>query len=194
MDNERRIRLASSSPRRKELLENIGLRFEVDGSGFNEEICREPDSHKLAIELSLRKVTAIAGKYQDAVIIGADTFGVLDGQIIGKPRSLVEARTMLARLSGRHHFVITGFTVTDTATAKTLSAAVETKVYIKKLTSAEIDAYVKTREPLDKAGAYAIQGLGALIVEKIEGDYFNVVGLPIYALANTLREFGIRLF
>ena len=135
----------------------------------------------------------MASGYPDAIIIAADTFGVIDGRIIGKPHSESEARAMLAALSDKSHTVITGFTVLDTLTCKAVSRSVETTVHMKRITKSEIEAYVKTGEPMDKAGAYAIQGLGALFVEKIEGDYFNVIGLPLYALAEVLKEFGVKV-
>ena len=130
---------------------------------------------------------------REAIIIAADTIGVIRGKIIGKPHTPDEAGRMLRSLSGKSHRVITGFTIVDTGTGKTLSESVETRVWVGKLTPEEIDAYVKTGEPLDKAGAYAIQGLGAVIVEKIEGDYFNVIGLPLNALTESLKEFGIAI-
>ena len=113
--------------------------------------------------------------------------------MMGKPRDEDEARDMLKRLSGRRHRVVTGFTILDTETGKTVSKAVETKVYFRKLGKEEIGAYVQTGEPMDKAGAYAIQGLGAQLVEKIEGDYYNVIGLPLGALALELNRFGVNL-
>ncbi len=187
------IILASGSPRRKALLEQIGLRFEVDTSVTEETGIGESDPHRLAVAISRKKAESVAHRYADAVIIAADTFGVLDGCIIGKPHSPEEARAMLAGLSGRAHSVITGFTVLDSRTHKAVSRSVETIVSMKRSTGAEIAAYVRTGEPLDKAGAYAIQGLGALFVEKIEGDFFNVVGLPLFALSETLKEFGITV-
>ena len=193
MNNKRRIILASASPRRKELLENIGLSFEVDSGNCRENLSSDLEPQELAMQISLEKARSVAGKYPDAVIIGADTFGVLNGRIIGKPGTAEEAVAMLKSISGKGHLVITGYSIIDTACGKIVSGTVETKVYIKELTPEEIDAYVKTGEPLDKAGAYAIQGLGALFVEKIEGDYFNVVGLPVYALMDALKEFGIRV-
>ncbi len=112
---------------------------------------------------------------------------------MGKPHTERNARKMLAAISGKSHSVITGFSIIDTDKNKILSQSVETKVYIRKITSAEIDAYVKSGEPLDKAGAYAIQGSGAVFVERIEGDYFNVIGLPLSALTEALKEFGIDI-
>jgi septum formation protein len=159
--------LASASPRRRELLENIGLKFSVDPAGIVEIQSHRYKPAGLAKALSLR--------------------------ILGKPSDAGHARKMLAGLSGRCHSVITGFTVIDTATGRAVTRAVETKVYFRKLSRAEIAAYVSTGEPIDKAGAYAIQGLGALLVERIEGDYYNVIGLPLCALAGVLRRFGVTL-
>ena len=189
----KRIILASASPRRKELLEKIGLRFEVDASDIEENLQSDITPQELAKKLSAAKAQAVVKKYAEAIIIAADTVGVFKGKIIGKPHTPPEAKKMLRMLNGKSHLVITGFTITDTETGKSISESVETKVYFRQLTEAEIDAYVKTGEPLDKAGGYAIQGLGALIVNKIEGDYYNVIGLPLGALIKSLKKFGVRL-
>jgi len=189
----RRIVLASASPRRKELLDRIGLKFEVAESAFREELTSELEPGALVQKLSLEKASLVAKQYDDAIVIAADTIGVLDGNIIGKPHNERTAKQMLRMLSGKCHLVITGFTIIDTRSQKTLSRFVETKVYFRDLTDGEIDAYVRTGEPLDKAGAYAIQGLGALLVEKIEGDYYNVIGLPLNTLMESLKKFGVRL-
>ena len=132
-------------------------------------------------------------KYKNHIIIAADTFIVSGESLMGKPDSAAEARKMLRGISGKILYVITGFTVTDTESGKTLSKSVRTKVYIKTLTETEINNYVRTKEPLGKAGAFAIQGIGALIVKKIEGDFFNVMGLPLNALAGSLKKFGIHV-
>ena len=187
------IILASASPRRKELLEQIGLKFEVEPSNYEENLNSELEPRELAKSLSLKKAELVARNRKDALVIAADTFVVLEGKILGKPQTETIARKMLEAISGKQHSVITGFTIIDTGSHKALSRSVATKVYIRKLTSNEIDAYVKSKEPLDKAGAYAIQGLGSVIVEKIEGDYFNVVGLPLSALSESLKEFGIHV-
>jgi septum formation protein len=189
----RKIVLASASPRRKELLQKIGLKFEVDASNCAEEIDPTLKPDEIVRRISIEKARAVASRHKDALIIAADTIGVLSKKLLGKPHTAGEARKMLAQIRGKSHEVITGFTVLDTATNKIISGTVSTKVYIKKLTQQEIDAYVQTGEPLDKAGAYGIQGLGAVIVEKIEGDYYNVVGLPLSALAEVLKEFGINV-
>jgi septum formation protein len=189
----KKIILASSSPRRKALLKQLGLKFTVDASVQEDVEFTGQKPHEIAREISLKKAQSVANNYPDAIIIAADTFGVIDGNIIGKPHSANQAQAMLTLLSGKSHTVITGLTVLDTATHKTISRSVETTVYMKPLTKAEIESYVKTGEPLDKAGAYAIQGLGASIVEKIEGDYFNVIGLPLCILGEVLKEFAIQI-
>jgi len=189
----KKIILASASPRRRELLEQIGLQFRVEPSNFEERGGPTSEPHELARALSLQKARAVAGKHRDAIIIAADTFVVFQGRILGKPHTEAEARRMLRTLSGCGHSVITAFTVMDAESGKTVTRSVGTKVQMKKLTDIEIDSYVRSGEPLGKAGGYAIQGMGAVIVERIEGDYFNVVGLPLSALAQALREFGIRV-
>jgi septum formation protein len=188
----KRIFLASASPRRKELLEQIGLRFEVEPSNYDEEIASASEPHETARKLSLGKARAAERKHRNALIIAADTFVVFGDRVLGKPRTDSEARKMLRALNGQAHSVITGFTILDTETGKVLSRSVETRVHMRKLTLKEIDSYVRSKEPLGKAGGYAIQGLGAVLVERIEGDYSNVVGLPLSALAESLREFGVH--
>jgi septum formation protein len=189
----KRIILASASPRRKELLEKIGLKFEVEPSDYAEDMRSELSPDELARSISLEKAKVVAGKHKNAIVIAADTFIVSRGKILGKPNTPAEARKMLMTLKGRSHSVITGFTILDTDKNKVLTKSVETIIHIKNLTSQEVDAYVKSKEPLDKAGAYAIQGLGSVIVERIEGDYFNVIGLPLSVLAEGLKEFGIHI-
>jgi septum formation protein len=187
------IILASASPRREELLKIIGLKFKVEPSNCQENLSLDLEPQELAKSLSLEKAKLVAQNHKNALVIAADTFIVFKDKILGKPNTETEAREMLVTLNGKRHLVITGFTIIDTDTSRAVSRAVETKVYLKKLSTTEIDAYVNTKEPLDKAGAYAIQGLGSVIVEKIEGDYFNVIGLPLSALAESLKEFGIQV-
>ena len=189
----KRVVLASASPRRKELLEQIGLQFEVAPSNHDEEITSASEPHETARKLSLGKARSAARKHRNALIIAADTFVVFGDRILGKPHANAEAREMLRALNGQAHSVITGFTILDAETGKVLSRSVATRVHMRKLTLKEIDSYVRSKEPLGKAGGYAIQGLGAVLVEKIEGDYSNVVGLPLSALAEGLKEFGIKV-
>ena len=187
------IILASASPRRKELLEQINLKFKVEPSDYDEHINTDLEPHDMAQSLSLGKARTVARNHDNALIIAADTFIVFEGNLFGKPHTKAEAKGMLEMINGGVHSVITGFTIIDSENSKTLTTSVETKVYLKKLTKEEIDAYVESGEPLDKAGAYAIQGLGAVIVKNIDGDYSNVVGLPLSALAESLKEFGVHI-
>lgn len=192
-NNVKAIILASASPRRKELLERIGLKFEVEPSNYEENIGSELGPHELAKSLSLKKAKIVAQNHKNTLVIAADTFIVFESRILGKPRTETEAKEMLETMNGKPHSVITGFTIIDTDSNKALSRSVETKVHLRKLSSNEMDAYVRSKEPLDKAGGYAIQGLGSVIVEKIEGDYFNVIGLPLSALTESLKEFGVHI-
>ena len=175
------------------MLEKIGLKFEVEPSNYEEDMGSGLSPKRLAESISLGKAKAVARKHRNAIVIAADTFIALEGKIMGKPNTEAEARRMLTTLRGKSHSVITGFTIMDTEKNKALTRSVETIIHIKDLTPEEIDAYVRSKEPLDKAGAYAIQGLGSVIVERIEGDYFNVIGLPLSALAECLKEFGVHI-
>ncbi len=190
----KKLILASASPRRKELLQQLGLKFDVAPSDYAEDMTKKLPPRKLAAFLSRGKAEAVAKNYQNAVVIAADTFVVLKNELLGKPRTPKEAQAMLRKISGKTLAVITGFTIVDTDTRKKVSRSVEAKIRIKKLAPDEIAAYVKTGEPLDKAGAFAVQGRGAAIVERIEGDFFAVVGLPLFDLAEALKKFGIAVF
>ncbi|HKN18986.1 MAG TPA: Maf family protein [Dissulfurispiraceae bacterium] len=193
MHRTRQIILASASQRRRDLLRLTGLPFKVDPVNCEENVNIRVTPRRLSRVLSEKKARIAAGKYRDAIIIAADTFIVFRNKIMGKPHTPVRAREMLGALSGRVHKVITGFTIIDTRTGKRISRSVETKVYFDKLTMKEINAYVRSGEPLDKAGAYAIQGLGSIFVRRIEGDYFNVIGLPLSALKSCLKQIGISI-
>lgn len=188
----KKIILASSSPRRKKLLEKIGLKFKIVPSSLNEEVEQNLTPAKLVKSLSLQKAKDIAKREKNAIIIAADTMVFLGDEIIGKPKNKTHARQILKSLSGKFHFIITGFTIINSADNKTITRSVKTTVYMKKMTNQEIDDYIKTEEPLDKAGAYGIQGLGGKFIAKIKGDYFNVVGLPLPALIKSLKKFGIH--
>lgn len=189
-----KIVLASKSPRRKELLSNLGLDFEIVESNF-EEYSTEMEPYKYVMDLSFNKSMNVARHLkEDAVVIGADTVVVFDGTILGKPKDRNEAYNMLKSLSGKFHTVYTGVTIVRTTDMKYIKDFEVTKVWIKKLEDDLILRYINKGECDDKAGAYAIQGFGALIVEKIEGDYFNVVGLPLSKLSDILKnEFDINL-
>ncbi|UZQ83844.1 nucleoside triphosphate pyrophosphatase [Thermoanaerobacter sp. RKWS2] len=189
-----KIVLASKSPRRRELLSNLGLDFEVIESNV-EEFSNEKHPSRYVMDLSFNKAMLVAKKLkEEAIVIGADTIVVIGDKVLGKPKDRDEAYIMLKSLQGRVHTVYTGITIVRTEDFKYVSDFEETKVWIKKLQDEEIFNYIDTGECYDKAGAYAIQGFGALIVEKIVGDYFNVVGLPISKLFDILkREFDVRL-
>lgn len=189
-----KIILASTSPRRRDLLNKIGLRFSIAHNNYKEVIPKNVTPQKAAMLISQGKAKAVAEKYPNAVIIAADTIVVLGTIILGKPHTVSKAKKMLRILSGRSHNVITGFTILDTRTNKMISQSVATKIYFRKLKPKDIAFYVKNENTLDKAGAYAIQGLGYLLIRKIEGDYFNVIGLPFQALIKTLKKFGIVVY
>lgn len=187
------IILASASPRRKDLLEKIGLKFKIVKSDCKETIDMNLNPHSLAQKLSLEKARIVAKKYKSAIIIAADTLVILDNRIIGKPKDKKDARETLKLLSNRVHSIITGFTIIDSSSGKSVSKSEETKVFMKKITDREIDSYIKTGEPFGKAGSYAIQEKGSMFIEKIEGDFFNAVGLPIYSLIKALKNFGVSV-
>ncbi len=187
------IILASNSPRRRELLEQIGLPFVADPADVDERLLPGEKAEPYAVRVALDKARVAAGRAGTGVVIAADTIVVLGDDILGKPADSRDAERMLALLSGNRHRVISGLAVMDAETKRTLTGAAVTSVWFRDLHAEEILAYVSTGEPLDKAGAYGIQGKGALLVTRIEGCYFNVVGLPLSLLGSMLREFGISL-
>lgn len=185
-----RVILASQSPRRTELLRVIGLAHEVRPADIDETQLPDEDPVPHAERLARGKALRLAAEFPGAVVIGADTIVVLDGQILGKPADAEEARRTLTRLSGRTHSVHTAIAV---ARGNALASAVESvEVTFLPLAEGEIEAYVATGEPADKAGAYGIQGHGAALVERIHGDYFAVMGLPLSRLVRLLREVGVN--
>ncbi|MDB5259744.1 MAG: maf [Candidatus Taylorbacteria bacterium] len=192
--NSRKIILASASPRRKELLAKTGLQFEVIPGAYEEDMTLAMRPHELAEYLSHGKALSVAALHADAIVIGADTFIVLDDELLGKPKTADEAKATLRKLSGRSHSVLTGVSIIDSKSKKKMSWVSETKVHFRDLADDEIEKYVATGEPMDKAGAYAIQGGAAAFVEKIEGDYYCVMGLPLDELCKALtEEFGVLI-
>ena len=185
-----KIVLASQSPRRRQLLGQMGLEFTTQSPEMDESAFHGRDARDLVETLSREKARWVARQQTpDTLVIGADTVVVLDGAILGKPRDWAEAEAMLAALSGRDHQVFTGVTLCQGD--RILTQAEETQVTFRPLTGQEIRQYVSTGEPMDKAGAYGIQGLGGLLVEGIRGDYHNVMGLPICRLGRMLLNFGV---
>ncbi len=185
---KRKLILASASPRRQALLKNLGLDFQVCPAGIDESVFPGEDAAAYPLRIAMKKALAVAADKEDAIVLAADTAVIVDDDILGKPKSTEEAKTMLQRLSGREHIVVTGIGLVDTAGGRTLSCAEQTIVYFHSLKEAEIDAYLASGEPMDKAGAYGIQGLGALLIRKVDGDYFNVMGLPLSKLYRLLQN------
>jgi septum formation protein len=188
--------LASASPRRARLLRQIGLDFQVMASRISEEFLPTTSRPEMIVmDLAAAKVREVAlAVAVDAVIIGADTIVFLENRVLGKPTSEIEAVTMLKQLSGKTHQVFTGLAVYDCAAGRLARDFAMTEVTFRPLDVGEIVAYARTKEPFDKAGAYGIQGRGAVFVTKINGCYFNVVGLPLSKLALILNEFGFTVW
>jgi len=185
-----RVVLASASPRRRQLLELIGIEHEVLPSNIDETLRPRETPRRHAERLAREKASAIATREPGKITVAADTIVVINRKVLGKPRDEDDARRMLAMLSGREHTVITAVAV---ARGRKLRSAVEeVKVKFRRLREDEIDAYIATGEPMDKAGAYGIQGFGATIVECVNGDYFAVMGLPLARLVTLLRDLGVR--
>lgn len=183
-----RLILASQSPRRRELLERLGLSFEVKAADVDETMDSGKNPAEEVARLSRMKAAAVdAGR--EEVVIAADTVVVLGGMVLGKPKDKPDAVRMLRALSGREHQVMSGLTVRRGD--RIWSETVVTKVRFRELDEAEIAAYVESGEPLDKAGAYGIQGLAAIFVERLDGDYYNVMGLPLCPLVGLLRRAGV---
>jgi septum formation protein len=186
------IYLASKSPRRREILSTLKLPFECISSPYEE---KESDGDGLSPEdfasrLACLKAIAAAKSYSSGLIVGADTIVVQESAILGKPKDRADAKRILQSLSGRRHKVITGLAIVDAATQKSISHNEITYVYFKKLSEEDIELYLNTDEPYDKAGAYGIQGHAGLFVERVDGCYFNVVGFPVAAFAKLLGFMG----
>lgn len=186
-----RLILASNSPRRRYLLRQAGIEFDVIPSHFDESRIVFNDPFQYVRTLSQAKAGEIAAQHPDCWIIGADTIVVIRGKVLGKPKDRPAARAMLEQLSGQTHQVYTGFTICCDGLHKRLTDVVITDVTFKKLTTDEIKWYIHTGEPFDKAGAYAIQGLGTFLVERINGSYTNVVGLPVCEVIGHLIKEGV---
>jgi septum formation protein len=182
------IILASSSPRRRYLLRLVRLKHVVVHPRVKEDDHVDSDPVRHVLQLSKLKARSVKEDFSRGYILGADTIVVLDGTILGKPVDRADARSMLGRLCGRFHEVYTGLTLVDAASGKELQGYERTRVKIRKMSGPEIDAYIETGEPMDKAGSYGIQGYGAAIVERVEGCYFNVVGLPVVRLLSLIRD------
>ena len=191
----RKIILASGSPRRKELLQMlIGDNFEIKTSDYEEDNTLDLSPKDLVLHHSLEKGRDVAKQLTEGIVISADTIVVFDDKVLGKPHTEEKAREMLNQINDKIVEVITGFAVIDIENNKELQDFELTKVQMKQMSEKEIGEYIKSGEPLDKAGAFGIQGKAAVLVEKIDGDYFNVVGLPLFKLNNFLQKIGISIF
>jgi septum formation protein len=185
--------LASASPRRARLLRQVGIPFRAVPAAVDESAGRpDPDPAELVVRLALAKARWVAARLGEGLVLGADTVVAHRGEILVKPRGPAEAREMLLRLSGGAHSVFTGLALVDAATGRCETGCAETRVWMRALETELIDAYVATDEPVDKAGAYGIQGKAAFFVEKIEGCYSNVVGLPLSQLYLLLARMGLK--
>lgn len=189
-----KIILASTSPRREELLNKLGLDFTIVPSKIDEDKYSGLPPVKIVKELARVKAEEVAELVEDTVVIAADTIVVHNDIVMGKPANREEAIEMLSILQGREHSVLTGIAVYDTNTDQILVDYDRTEVYMRKITNEEIASYVNTGEPMDKAGAYGIQGLGGVLVERINGSYFTVMGLPLHKLTLMLKEFNINIW
>lgn len=191
-----KIILASGSPRRREIMQQVGIEFDIETSE-EEELYHSTEPEEIVKELALMKAQAVAGHHEKRgiTVIGADTVVVYDGKILGKPKDEDDAYRMIEMLQGEYHQVYTGVAILDYDTGgkeQIISHAEETKVYVVSMEPEEIRTYIATKEPMDKAGAYGIQGYFAAYIGRIEGDYYNVVGLPIAYVSGELKKIRER--
>lgn len=186
--------LASNSPRRFALLKQLHLEFSVVPAEIREEIQRDESPKDYVLRIALAKAEQVSDRYPECTVIGADTIVVIGNKILGKPEDKARAKEMLRELEGKEHDVITGISVMNRSKNIVLGRTVKTRVKMKALSEEEIDAYILTNEPLDKAGGYGIQEMGAVFIEEIKGSYTNVVGLPLHTLYELLNEAGIDIW
>ncbi|WEG12301.1 Maf family protein [Pullulanibacillus sp. KACC 23026] len=197
MNTTHTLYLASTSPRRRELIQKLGLPVKIVNNNAEEVIDPSWSPTEAVEQLSMIKAHAAyrnmkaTGDLLSGILISADTVVVLEGEILGKPSDAEQAKQMLSSLQGRSHHVLTGFTLIHLQSGETVTSHEQTTVWMKPLQPEQIARYSATGEPMDKAGSYGIQDLGATFIERIEGDYFNVVGLPLSQLADTLGQFGV---
>lgn len=184
--------LASKSPRRKEILENLGFNIVIKTKEIDE-ISDKVGLDEQIKDISYKKAIEIAKENPNEYVVSADTLVEVDGEVLGKPKNEDEAKEMLKKLSGRCHQVLTGYTIINLSKGINKSELVKSKVYFKNLSETEIEWYIQSREPLDKAGAYGIQGLGSIFVDKIDGDFFSIMGFPINSFIKTLSILGIDI-
>ena len=185
----KKIILASQSPRRKELLEKCGYPFEIDVADIDESISNTKDLNEEIRQLSIRKAKAVLERHEDCIVIGSDTIVVIDHEVLGKPHTKEEAKEMLEKLSGKTHQVITGIAIISNQ--RTYSNTSTSYVTFEVLSKEEIDKYVATNEPMDKAGAYAIQGIASRYIKSINGDYYSIMGFPVSMVYEELKNIDL---
>jgi septum formation protein len=189
----KRLILASESPRRRELLGGLGLAFETVVSGIDETPLDGESPVEHAMRLAREKALAVSRNRPGALVIGADTVVIINGEVLGKPEDASHARQMLTKLSGRKHRVITGFALVEDSIVL-VNESVSSHVLFMEIPPDELEWYLRTKEPYDKAGAYAVQGIGALFIREIEGSFTNVIGLPLAELVEALKRIGAFRF
>ena len=191
----RDIILASTSPRRKDIFSKLRIPFTIIESRYEEDMTLPMSPTNLVEHLSARKARSVAQNHSNlnALIIGADTVVVFENHVLGKPKTEERAREMLSMLRGKENDIVTGVTLLDSHDQHELSFHETTKVFMKQISDETITAYIKTGEPLDKAGAYALQELGAVLIDRVEGDFFNAMGLPLARLSEELQRFGVYI-
>lgn len=189
----RKIILASGSENKKKLIESIGLNFLIEKSEYEEDMSEKLPAIKLAKKLALGKAQNVAKRHKNAIIIGADTFGIINNKFIGQAKTPKEAKKILKLLSGRKHKIITGIAIIDTQKNRIICDHDISQVWIKKLSTKEIDSYIKTKEPMFRASAYAIQKLGSVFIEKIDGNHMGIIGLPIGKIHKHLLKLNVNI-
>lgn len=191
---KKKIILASTSPRRHGLAQQMGLEFEIMPSNYEEDMSMDMGPDKLAMTLAYGKAKEVADRLKVGVVLGVDTFIVFEGKKLGKPKSKEDAFQMLKSFSGKSQEVYSGVALIDCETSKEIKDFEVTKVKFREMDDQEIRSYIKTGEPMDKAGAYGIQGLSSIFIEKVDGCYTNVVGFPVYNIYKNLKKIGVNIF
>lgn len=191
---KQKIILASTSPRRHGLAQEMGLEFEIVPSDYEEDMTMKLSPKNLAMTLAYGKALDVAKKFKEGVVIGIDTFIVFKGKKLGKPKSKEEAFNLLKSFSGKKLEVISGLALIDCKTKKEIKDYEISGVKLRKMSDEEIKIYIGTGEPMDKAGAFAIQGLGSIFIEDIQGSYTNIVGFPVSCLYKNLKKLGVNIF
>ena len=190
----KKIILATTSPRRHEIAERMGLDFEIVPSEYEEDMTLKLEPEELAKTLAYGKAADVAKKCKEGIAIGVDTFISFKGKFLGKPKNKEDAFNMLKSFSGKSQEVYSGIALIDCETGETIKDFEVTKVYFRKMSDSEINQYIKTGEPMDKAGSYAIQKLGSIFIEKISGCYYNVMGFPVHNIYKNLRKMDVNIF